>query len=103
MYIERKNDPDGNSYFVNSKGQKFEELFVFVDDKRIVADMVRADTGEGWVDVEVAQVSNSAPTITAGESVDISKTDPTFVPMATKRISGKVKVYVPTKGQPSIS
>lgn len=94
MYIERKeNKTTGDVVYVLENGRQFETIHVVVDGKPVVADVVQADTEEGWVDVELPNFVNL-------ESIDAEdtklKTDgetPVFDPKI-KRIVGEVKVYV---------
>jgi hypothetical protein len=95
MYIERVVNTDGVVHFVDAKGRKYPEIYCFVDDKRVAVDIVRADTTEGWVDVEMPEIE-SEENVVADGTIDISKAPAAFFKTSIKRLTGKVKIMAPT-------
>jgi len=85
----------GIDEYVSPDGLRFSNLIVYVNKKRIAADIVALDTEEGWVDVEVPslketqEISIEDEIIIPSEGTEITaKSD-----LNVKRLTGKVKAY----------
>lgn len=102
MYIQRKpiikTNPqtqveyvDGYE-FVTETGVSYKEIRATVNKRPIVADIVQADTSEGWIDVELPEFETTEMVESNGTITKSSSVVPVFDPKV-KRIEGTVKIY----------
>jgi len=96
MYIERKLNPiTWETTWIIDGEKEVDALLVFLNDKRVAADIKQLDTNEGWIDIEVPLVEKTL-TITNESKVDLSAPEvPDTFGLEVKRLTGVVQVKLP--------
>jgi len=101
MYIERKDNPVTSiPTFIAANGEEYSDIMVTVNGKRIAADVKRADTDKGYVDIELPILSKSMKSISREDNnlvIESGTKHPLIENTHTsevKRLTGEVKVLV---------
>ena len=97
MYVERRyNYIDGLYEYINDQGDLLENFEVYVDGKRVAADIAQLDTTKGWVDIELPVLKETTKINVTDKIVpseDLVKPESMF-DIKVKRLEGKVELKV---------
>jgi hypothetical protein len=105
MLIYREDLENGEFIYKDEYDNEYDEVYFLLDDKPTTADVLRADTKEGWIEVELPEVKGSTEIGKANpleqdhmavmSSGGKAETKLPIIKMKTKRLNGKVRVMVP--------